>query len=862
MSRKAVFVRSLSFLAALALLFPSGTVQAQQQASALPAPRLMTVFPNGGKIGSTVEVAFTGTDVEEPDQLIFSHPGIKAEPVIPADTTKPDPKKPPMPAAKPAITKFKVTIAANVPVGNHDVRLVNKWGVSNARAFVVGDLVEAEEKEPNNDVPQAQKIEMNSTVNGSMASPTDVDFYTFTGKKGQRVIISCLASSIDSRFHPGVQLRDAKNRMLSENRNYAGTDALLDATLQEDGEFTIRVYHFTHTLGNAEYFYRMTISTAPWIDAVFPPMVEPGKQTQVTVYGRNLPGGQLDPTAVLDGDVLEKITMTVTPPTDPTSLTYSGLLSPSLSAFDGFELRVKNAVGQSNPYLLTYAKAPIVLENPANDTPQTAQTITVPCELAGRIEKRRDRDYYTFAAKKGDVLLFDLISERLGVDAYMYFIIRSGDGKQTIVQQEEGSTDVLSFKFYARTDDPAPYRFTAPADGTYQLLIGNKTGNILFGPRHIYRMRITPEQPDFRLIVLGSDLYRPGTCTVLKGAHEQMTVLAWRNDGFNGEIALTVEGLPKGVTCPPQVLSAGMRYTQLVLTGAKDAAPWTGEIKVKGTATIQGKPVVREARPGGVTWPVQVGQNFPRVARLERGLALAVRGDAPYGLTGTLEKAEIAQGTTAVLTLKLDRISPDFKQPLQVQLFNSGQGGGQMPNSLPTGLTVAQGTIAPGQSELKVNIVTTAATAPGTYNVVLKSQAQIPYAKDATAKTKPNVQVVLPTNAVALTIMPKSLATLTLSNANVSVKAGATSELVVRVQRQFNFDGEFKVEAILPPGTQGVTIAPGVIKAGESEVKLMVVAAAGAKVGAANNINIKATAMFNGKTPVVHETKLNVNVTK
>ena len=55
------------------------------------------------------------------------------------------------------MTKFKVTIPADAPLGIHDVRLVNKWGVSNARAFVVGDLPEVLEKEPNNDVDEAQR---------------------------------------------------------------------------------------------------------------------------------------------------------------------------------------------------------------------------------------------------------------------------------------------------------------------------------------------------------------------------------------------------------------------------------------------------------------------------------------------------------------------------------------------------------------------------------------------------------------------------------------------------------------------------------------------------------------------------------
>src|SRR4051812_1102969 len=131
--------------------------------SALPTPRLMTLMPCGGKVGTVVEGTFTGVDLEEPGRVLFSHPNIKSEPIIPPPPPPPDPKKPPVPPPpKPPITKFKVTIAPDVPVGVHDVRLVNKWGVSNPRAFVVGDLTEVPEKEPNNDVDQAQRVELNT----------------------------------------------------------------------------------------------------------------------------------------------------------------------------------------------------------------------------------------------------------------------------------------------------------------------------------------------------------------------------------------------------------------------------------------------------------------------------------------------------------------------------------------------------------------------------------------------------------------------------------------------------------------------------------------------------------------------------
>src|SRR5262249_4280112 len=152
--------------------------------------------------------------------------------------------------------------------------------------------------------------------------------------------------------------------------------------------YYVRLFEFTHTLGSPEHFYRLTLSTGPWIDAVHPCVVQPGKPTPVAVYGRNLPNGTLDPAAVVDGRVLEKMIVMINAPNDPARLQrmdFSGRVEPPTAFLEGFEFRIRNAVGVSNPFLLTYAQAPVILDNEANDTPETAQDISVPCEIAGRI---------------------------------------------------------------------------------------------------------------------------------------------------------------------------------------------------------------------------------------------------------------------------------------------------------------------------------------------------------------------------------------------------------------------------------------------------------------------------------------------
>ena len=853
------------FLVALGLLCATRPAAAQMQGSNLPAPRLYTVFPSGAKAGATIDVTFGGLDVEEPDSVLFSHPGIKAEPVM-APEPKPDPKKKPpkKPGPKRAVTHFKVTVAADVPVGQYDVRLVNKWGISNPRVFVVGDLPEVNEKEPNNDQPMAQRIELNSTINGNMVNPTDVDYFVFAGKKGQRVVFSCLTSSIDSRMTAALEIYDVNNRLLVENRNYKGLDALADYILPEDGDYYVRLFQFTHTGGNQEYFYRLTVSTAPWIDAVFPPVLEPGKATKVTVYGRNLPGGQPDPTARVGDSVLEKITATVTAPSgEPAlhSISFSGQVTPAMSALDGFEYRLKNAVGSSNPYFLTFARAPVVLDNGTNDSAEMAQEVTVPCEIAGRIEKRRDRDWYVFTAKKGDTFNFDLFGDRLGSPGDFYFIVRNATNKKAVANMAEvdDNPDVLSPKFYARTDDPATYRFTAPADGQYQLLIGSRTSSILYGPRNLYTMRITRDQADFRLVVLGTDGARPGACNLGQGGNDILRVLAWRQDGFNGDIALSVEGLPKGVTCKPQTLAAGLRHTVLVLSAAADAPSWTGAIKVKGTAEIGGKKVVREARAGSILWPVQPQSNVPRAARVDRSLVLAVRDKAPYSLSAVIDKAEVLQGEKAVITVTVNRLWPDFKGNLALAANTQTQG---TPLYLPQNLTISAGNLNNGQKDAKLNINVNPATPPGTYNIVVRSQTQIPFQRNPAVKNKQNLLVVQFATPVSLTVIPKSLARLTARATAGNIKIGQQTTIQVSVNRQYGYDGPFKVKLVIPANVKGLLADEVTIPAGKNEAMLVVKADANAAPGGRGNLVVEATATWGKKTITDKAQPLNLNVTK
>ncbi|HKI32720.1 MAG TPA: PPC domain-containing protein [Gemmataceae bacterium] len=712
----------------------------------LPQPRLLVVSPAGGQAGTAVEVTVTGNDLEQPQKLLFNHPGMKAEPV--ADSTKP--AKPPQ-GGQPALmtAKFKVTIPPDVPVGHYDVRFVSKDGVSNPRVFVVGDLPETTEKEPNNDVDQAQEVPLNSTVHGAITAPTDVDYFRFAAKKGQRVVVSCLASSIDSKLQAALEVYDKAGALLAANRNYHDGDALLDVTPADDGDLFVRINSFAYLQGTAEHFYRLTVSTAPWIDAVFPPVVEPGKATKVTVYGRNLPDGKPDPDAVVDGRVLETMTVTVNAPGDAAALqrlAYRGHVAPLAGAMDGFEYRVRNKAGTSNPFLLTFAQAPVVTDNGDNDTPEKAQAVPVPCEIAGRIEKKRDRDWYSFTAKKGDVLSIELYGDRLGSPLDLYAVLKSTGPKGSTIVELDDSTEQVPNQFYTRGDDPPRYQFKVPADGTYLLMVSSREADVEAGPRHLYRVRIAPEKPDFRVVLMPSSATTPDACVVRRGATQFFTAFVTRLDGFNDEITLTADGLPQGVTCPPQTIPAGQKQGILVLTAAEGAPLWAGDIHVKATATIDDKKVEREARAATITWPLPQNQQGPTISRLDGSLVLAVTEQGPFALTTTMTTATAKPGDKLTVPLKLARNWADFKAPVQVTVLGL-PGGNQPPQPTLT--------IAADKTEGNVVVDVRPNLPPGVYTIVFRGQAQFQYSKDPMGKQKQNVTVLLPSPPLTLTVVKK-----------------------------------------------------------------------------------------------------------
>src|SRR5262249_48487902 len=187
---------------------------------------------------------------------------------------------------------------------------------------------------------------------------------------------------------------------------------------------------------------------------------------------------------------------------------------------------------------------------------------------------------------------------------------------------------------------------------------------------------------------------------------------------------------------------------------------------------------------------------------------------APWEVTLALDKAEVVQGQSVSLTVKQTRHWPDFKGPLliqgQAQIFG-------IPTILPQGMNLPQTNLNAGQAEAKMNFNVGTNIPPGTYNLVVRSQSQVQFQRDPKLPAKVNVLAVQPSAPVTLTVLPKTLATVTVQTPQPNVKPGAQTEVVVNLTRQFNYDGEFKLALVLPPGVAGLSADEVTVPAGATQ---------------------------------------------
>lgn len=576
------------------------------------SPTAAYVFPPGGQRGTKVPVRIGGHFLHDKADFLIVGPGVEGRsPIERTQTTWFEGPIILQPASQqkedyPKDYAGEIKIAADAPLGIRYWHCTTSQGITPGMRFVVGDLPEIieEESEENS---STKPLMLPVTINGRIFPREDVDDWTLEAKAGQIITCEVNAARIGSGLDSRLEVLDPSGRTIAENSDSFGLDSFVRFKAPSDGKYTVRI-HDIRFEGLQHFVYRLTISSGPWLDRVYPLGGKRGTTVPLQLFGANLPSNQIE---------------LVVPPSDGS---MSGLAFQSVSI----------AGGTSNVLLETDDFAEYLEAEPNNEVAQ-AKPVELPCVLNGRIEQAGDSDLWTFTGKKGDTWQFDLRASRLGseLDGVLTLIDANGNVIANADDLANGQTDCV-------------LNFTLPADGTFTLKVKDGLSS-RGGSEFAYRVRIN--RPTDATLRLSTAL---DSITLLRGGEAKIKVLADRPTGFADEVALNIEGLPEGVAVSGK-LGKGQNQVDLVLKADAAAKIATSHLRIVGKWKVGEEERSVAAR---VQRPVTESESTE--------LLLRIGVPTPFKLKGIFETKYAPRGSTFTRRYRVERNG--FEGPLWIEI--------------------------------------------------------------------------------------------------------------------------------------------------------------------------------------------------
>ncbi|MCA9121564.1 MAG: PPC domain-containing protein [Planctomycetaceae bacterium] len=540
-------------------------------------PMLMSLKPVAAQVGQisehTLKSRYTMLGAYD---VIVTGEGVKGE-IIPPEIKE---------GEKPNLQEIKIRfdVASDALPGVRDFRIGTPTGVSTLGQLVIAADAVAQEVGANDTRDKANAITLPATVCGAIEKAEDVDYFKFTVEAGQTLSFHVRSQRLQDRIHdlqqhvdPILSIRDGNGTTLVASDNYFFADPYLHYQFKHAGEYFLEIRDVRYQ-GNQYWEYAIEVHDRPFITNVHPMAVGRGQQTKFEFVGYQLPEQH---------DAFVSI-----PLNKPTGAQW-------------WELPLGESV--TNPTPVVVSDLPVVTERDLeNNTPETAQYVSLPVGITGRIESESDIDCYSFAAMKGERFSFEVIARRQQSAIDSHLRILDATGKQ-LTLNDDMRIGKRNFS------DSLIENWTAPADGTFAIEIRDL--HLRGGADFVYFVRATRSLPSFDLFVdTDKTQLTPGTGGVI-------FVRAERKNGFTGEIQLGIEGLPTGVEAScGRILSDKGQDGCVVLTAAADAKMSLANVRISGHATHifdGGDPLQIEAfalpyqetyQPGGGRghWPAEM----------------------------------------------------------------------------------------------------------------------------------------------------------------------------------------------------------------------------------------------------------------
>jgi hypothetical protein len=476
-------------------------------------PRLSVVLPRGVQRGQQHTLRMVGERIGNAQQVFFYDSGISVVEIKSVDGNQID---------------VVVDVAENCRLGEHVVQVRTPKGISDFRTVYVGHLPHIEEVEPNSSIAQAQAIEMNVTVVGTITGE-DVDYFVVQAKQGERISVEVQAIRLGFLFDAFVAILDQDRFELAacDDTTMFNQDPFVSIVAPADGEYTIMIREASYG-GNGNCRYLMHVGNFPRPTAAFPAGGPPGSELDVALLG--------DPS----GPIQQRFNVPTEPGFRPglTIATEAGTI-PSALPFRVNEL-------------------PNHLETEGNNTWVSEPVLELPIAINGVISEPDEFDYFLFSAKQGQVWEVECYARRLGSGLDPVMNIFKASDKSHVVGNDDSR-------------GPDSYlRFQVPEDGDYYIRIYDhlKRGQADF----VYRLEMTPVQPSLGISIPRVDRYSQLRQTICVPRGNWFgTVINATRENIGGELKLIEEGLPPGVKMTTYPMLANLNSMPVVFEAEPEA---------------------------------------------------------------------------------------------------------------------------------------------------------------------------------------------------------------------------------------------------------------------------------------------------
>lgn len=498
-----------------------------------PAPTLNSAPPIAIKQGQSIELTLNGSHLDSLASAAVADPR-----GVTVSLAKPE---------KPKADEIKVNIAAaaDATLGEREMRLIGPAGVTRPLRVFVSQypVVIANEAVRQ---PDGQELQLPATLVGHINSPGDIDRFRFSAAKGQTLIFDAHARRIGSPLEPVVTIHSTAGREMPTRVEHHGGDPLVIFQPPDDGQYLLHVRDLRYR-GGGDFGFRVEAGQIPYLEGLLPSSGQPGKVFEARAVGYNLEWGErvtIDLSAVPPGRI---------------------------------EVRTRTPLGYSNPVPFEVTELPQMVESEPNDKPENANPITLPSEISGHMDRPADEDFFKLHLTYKQAVSLEVLAGRYG--SPMAPLLQLRNVKGDIIESNDGTPDADAR--IARELEPGAY------------LVSVRDLTFAGGAGYWYRLKAEPAASvpeDFGVRFL------PDSPRLHRGSNVAMWCRVLRRNGFKGDVTITPEGLPAGVSATPVAISedASGWFT---LAASPDAALGTVPIRLRASATIGTAPVSHLAEP-------------------------------------------------------------------------------------------------------------------------------------------------------------------------------------------------------------------------------------------------------------------------